>query len=116
MLSHAMFVNSSLDSNYPYVNLSLGMDLSSQESDQRWIIRPGKSDSSKKSYVSIESYNKPGLYITAVNKLLKLSQNFNGTMTDTQTFKTVKDLMEKVFRLRAYPLLECILPMHPEKY
>ena len=91
-LSHAMFVNSSLDSNYPYVNLSLGMDLSSQESDQRWIIRPGKSDSSKKSYVSIESYNKPGLYITAVNKLLKLSQNFNGTMTDTQTFKTVKGL------------------------
>ena len=35
MLSHAMFVNSSLDSNYPYVNLPLGMDLSSQESDQR---------------------------------------------------------------------------------
>ena len=68
------------------------MDLSSQESDQRWIIRPGKSDSSKKSYVSIESYNKPGLYITAVNKLLKLSQNFNGTMTDAQTFKTVKGL------------------------
>ena len=108
MLSHAMFVNSSLDSNYPYVNLPLGMNLSSQESDQRWIIRPGKSDSSKKSYVSIytisyvlcvdksyvsiESYNKPGLYITAVNKLLKLSQNFNGTMTDAQTFKTVKGL------------------------
>ena len=45
-----------------------------------------------KSYVSIESYNKPGLYITAVNKLLKLSQNFNGTMTDAQTFKTVKGL------------------------
>lgn len=54
--------------------------------------KTGKVGFVKKIICTIESINKPGLYITAVNKLLKLSQNFNGTMTDTQTFKTVKGL------------------------
>ena len=43
-------------------------------------------------YVSIVSNNKPGLYITGLNKLVKLSQNANGNLIDAQTFKTVKGL------------------------
>lgn len=92
VLSHKAFQNSSNDGAYPYINLALGMDLSEEEEDGMWVIRAGKADPSKESYVSIESYNKPGLYITAVNKLAKLSQNANRNLTKAQTFKTVKGL------------------------
>ncbi len=92
LLSHKAFQNSSSDSSYPYMNKELGISLSEEEEDCMWVLKPGKADSSKGSYVSIESYNKPGLYVTAVNKLVKLSQNYNGNFEKQQTFITVEGL------------------------
>lgn len=92
VLSHKAFTNSGKDSDYPYMNLAVGMNLSDDEEDGRWVIKPGKADVGKASYVSIESYNKPGLYLTAINKLVKLSQNANGNLAEAQTFKTVEGL------------------------
>lgn len=91
-LSHEAFDNSSDDGKYPYINLAVGTGASDAEEDAMWVIVPGKSEPDNENYVSIVSYNKPGLYITGINKLVKLSQNANGNLTDEQTFKTVKGL------------------------
>ena len=91
-LSHKSFENSSNDKDYPYLSLEIGMGLSDKEDDCKWVIRQGKADQENEAYVSIESYNKPGLYITGINKLVKLSQNANGGLNEAQTFQTVKGL------------------------
>jgi len=53
----------------------------------------GKADAGKAAYVSIQSENKPGLYITAQNSSkVMLSQDTDG-LADTsakQTFRSVK--------------------------
>lgn len=92
VISHKTFQNSVKDGDYPYLSLSVGPDVSENEEDGLWVLVPGKSDIENENYVSIESYNKPGLYITALNKLVKLSQNANGKLAEAQTFKTVKGL------------------------
>ena len=70
----------------------MGPELSKEEADGLWVLVPGKTDTKNENYVSIVSYNKPGLYITGLNKLVKLSQNAHGNLIDAQTFKTVKGL------------------------
>lgn len=91
-ISHKAFDNSSLDKDYPYANLMVGSGCSEAYEDTLWVIKPGKADTSKEEYVSIESYNKPGLYITELNNLVKLSQNYKKQWTKNQTFRTVKGL------------------------
>lgn len=91
-ISHKAFENSINDGSYPYLSLDLGIGESENPDDSMWVIVPGKADESNLAYVSIESYNKPGLYITAVNKLVKLSQNASGKLGVSQTFRTVKGL------------------------
>ena len=64
----------------------------------------GKADAGKAAYVSIQSENKPGLYITAQNSSkVMLSQDTDG-LADTsakQTFRSVKGLDdERVFHLK----------------
>jgi hypothetical protein len=96
VLSHKTFRNSATDSSYPYANVSVGTKFTNpKEEDSLWEIVPGKADPAKESYVSIEAYNKPGLYLT-VNKdnSIGLTQDSFGLsfMSDQQTFKTVKGL------------------------
>ncbi len=91
-LVHEEFENSSSDSAYPYSGVKLGSGLSTKKEDALWEIIPGKLDEKNESYVSIESYNKPGLYITAVGKLANLSQDATGKTEKTQTFRTVEGL------------------------
>lgn len=92
-LEHAWFNNGPTDDLYPYVNVQLGSDLAkTTENDALWEIVPGKADGEKTSYVSIESYNKAGLYITATESGAVLSQDYDGKMAQAQTFKTVEGL------------------------
>lgn len=92
-LAHAKFFNSAADDAYPYTNVALGSNLTGiAEEDTYWEIVQGKADKSNVYYVSIESYNKPGLYITATEGAVGLSQDATGTMADAQTFKTVEGL------------------------
>ncbi len=92
IISHKAFHNSSDDGAYPYLSLDVGPELSKEEADGLWVLVPGKTDTKNENYVSIVSYNKPGLYITGLNKFVKLSQNAHGNLIDAQTFKTVKGL------------------------
>lgn len=63
-ISHKSFVNTLLDADYPITGKALQVDFYKDGEESSWEINPGKS-SKKDEYVSIESNNKPGLYITA---------------------------------------------------
>lgn len=93
LLGHNSFTNSSSDSAYPYLNVLTGIKLANTTDDDcAWEILPGKSDPSNEYYVSIEAYNKPGLYLTVNNGNVRLAQDSTGNMAQKQTFKTVTGL------------------------
>lgn len=93
VLEHTWFNNSMADDQYPYQNIALGSDLKkTDERDGYWEIVPGKAKDADEYCVSIESYNKAGLYITTNATTAVLSQDSSGTFGDIQTFKTVTGL------------------------
>lgn len=107
-LSHATWVNTLSDGDYP-INLKVGSGLGENSDDAEWLIMDGKADQDKTAYVSIQSENKPGLYITASSSSkVMLSQDTDGS-ADTakkQTFRTVKGLDDAngvSFESVAYP-------------
>ncbi len=93
VLAHMKFNNSSVDDTYPYKDMQLGSNLKGiSEEDTLWEIVPGKADEENVNYVSLESYNKPGLYITASEGAVGLTQDYNGKLAQAQTFQTVEGL------------------------
>lgn len=93
VLAHAHYNNSSDDKDYPYKNVGLGSNLKNQETfDTYWEIVPGKYDATEESYVSIESYNKAGLYISYGATMAYMGQDHDGKQALQQTFKTVMGL------------------------
>jgi len=93
VLAHMKFNNSSIDNTYPYKDIQLGSNLKGiAEEDTLWEIVPGKVDEENVNYVSLESYNKPGLYITCSEGTVGLTQDYNGKQAEAQTFKTVEGL------------------------
>ena len=99
ILGHEAFVNSTADADYPYKDKKIQLMSKEEKSkDCEWVIRPGKADFNDESYVSIESENKAGLYITVFNdggvglcQDTKASESFAAS----QTFKTVAGLSDK---------------------
>lgn len=93
-ISHENFTNSSADSDYPYKDISVSTASTDNEKDSEWVIRPGKADSSEDTYVSIESENKPGLYMTVSDGNIVLSQDTKADESTAakQTFRTVSAL------------------------
>lgn len=94
VLAHPKFKNSTADAAYPYSKVELGSDLKLMEdADTYWEIVPGKADEANENYVSIESYNKAGLYITANSEsTIVLAQDADAKQAEAQTFKTVSGL------------------------
>ena len=94
VFAHARFNNASTDTSYPYDDVQLGSNLkNSKPEDAYWEIVPGQADKANENYVSIESYNKAGLYVTADSEsTVVLAQNHDGKMQDAQTFITVQGL------------------------
>lgn len=104
MLSHENFINSSGDGEYPYTTVGVGTYFQPKDEDRNWAIIAGKSDPSKDSYVSIQSENKPGLYLTVNdNNTVSLAQDYkykaqndqiisDADTAKAQTFRTVKGL------------------------
>lgn len=93
VLTHQWFANSPSDDLYPYLNMTLGSNLEkTNEADTYWQILPGKADEENAYYVSLESENKPGLYVTCSEGAVALSQDSAGIYADIQTFKTVTGL------------------------
>jgi len=92
-LTHIKYENSSSDGSYPYLGVKLGSDFkNATEADSLWQITPGKADKNNENYVSIESYNKPGMYVTAAGKDCNLSQDSTGSASKSQTFITIEGL------------------------
>ncbi len=95
--AHANFRNSAADNDYPYTSVAVGLFDDAPELDSLWVIRPGKADKSNSAYVSIESENKPGLFITAnADDTVTLAQEAKITeeIEAQQTFHTVSGLAD----------------------
>lgn len=95
VLAHENFLNSFDDADYPYENVYVGAMGYSDVKDAQWVLTDGKSDKTKTAYVSIQSENKSGLYLTVNdNGKVTLNQDSTGTdeMAKRQTFRSVKAL------------------------
>lgn len=96
-LSHKKFTNSSSDIAYPYSKVKVGAGLSSAAADRKWVLTAGKADPSKGSYVSIQSENKPGLYLTVNStKSATLAQDADASAATAkkQTFRSIQGLSD----------------------
>ncbi len=96
-LSHKKFTNSSSDIAYPYAKVKVGAGLSSAAADRKWVLTAGKADPSKGSYVSIQSENKPGLYLTVNSaRSVTLAQDADAAAMTAkkQTFRSVQGLSD----------------------
>lgn len=94
-LSHETFTNSSEDASYPYKSVAIGEGKGTGAADALWVIRQGKADKANEAYVSIESENKPGLYINVDDDgNVTLAQDTTGMAKTArrQTFHTVAGL------------------------
>ena len=95
-VAHVKFDNTNNDSEYPMVNTNARDMLVSdkaEEADALWELEKGKADPDNDAYVSIQSYNKPGLYITAedtANVTLAQQWDDNATGEAKVTFRTLE--------------------------
>lgn len=95
LLAHEFYENSSNPANYPYKDVTVGVGIGKLETDSQWLLMAGKADKNEDTYVSIQSENKPGLYLTVNSKSsVTLAQDTDAS-DDTakrQTFRTVQGL------------------------
>lgn len=107
-ITHENFLTTRPESDYPYTPgkktaKKVGMTATTNEGDSKWEIVPGKADPANASYVSIEAWNRPGLYLQVSETDVVLAQHAtdgNTLSTDTSvgtamTFKTVSGLNGK---------------------
>lgn len=93
-LSHVTYVNSNADAVYPYKDIKVGVN-KGKESEAHWVIVDGKADRSNDAYISIQSEDKQGLYLTAgEDGNVRLAQDADASEETAfaQTFRTVKAL------------------------
>lgn len=99
-LAHKAFENTQSDSQYPMTGKAVECNFYNDGDESEWEIVPAMHSDYKNqdAYVSIESNNKPGMYLASSgsksNMKLVLSQNVNGTNAEAlaMTFHTVKGL------------------------
>lgn len=104
-ITHENFLTTRYETDYPYTpgknnTKKIGMKATENEGDSKWEIVAGKADPTNDSYVSIESWNRPGLYLRVSGTDVVLAQHAtdgNTLSTDTSvgeamTFKTVAGL------------------------
>lgn len=91
---HEDFVNPSGDADYP-LKKQIYAEATTGEGgilNSCWQIMPGKADTENENYVSIQSLNKPGLYICTEGTSVILTQQatLDTSLAKRMTFKTVK--------------------------
>jgi len=105
-VAHDNFTNPSTDSSYPIV-ADVGYSSAAKVEDATWEIVPGKADKEDDAYVSIESYNKPGLYLTARGDGIVLTQDTDASAgtANAMTFRTLEGFAGDgvTFESVAYP-------------
>lgn len=93
-LGHNSFRNSSADSSYP-LKSTVTVSASENGYNTAWELMQPKSvpaGENADNYVSIQSVNKPGLYIASTGSGVTLTQDADGKQGEVMTFKTVKGL------------------------
>lgn len=96
-IAHEHFRNSNVEADYPYTNVAVGAIENDNEADSEWVMTKTYYSEKKDDYVSIQSENKPGLFLTANDdNTVVLAQNAELTTIDQvakkQTFKKVDGL------------------------
>ncbi len=95
-IAHVPFENTQDDSQYPMSGKAVECSFYSDGEENEWEIVPAmhKDYRDQGAYVSIESNNKPGMYLADSGRKLVLSQNIGGTDSESlsMTFHTVKGL------------------------
>lgn len=97
LLGHENFTNSVSDAKYPYKKIKVGAGRGKTTTDRQWVFVAGKADKNKGAYVSVQSENKAGLYLTAnADKTVTLAQDTEGTsaMAAKQTFISIEGLAD----------------------
>ncbi len=115
-VAHESFSNTLQDSFYPIMNIGVKADGAAERADMLWEIEKGKADKNNEAYVTVESYNKPGLYLMATashNVVLAHDHNGNAAATvdgkttesDAMTFRTLEGAGGEgvIFESVAYP-------------
>ncbi|MGN1115253.1 MAG: family 43 glycosylhydrolase, partial [Candidatus Ornithomonoglobus sp.] len=93
-VGHSAFTNPLSDASYP-ITAALTVASSENGYNTAWELMQPKSvpaGESADNYVSIQSVNKPGLYIASTGAGVTLTQDADGLQGDKMTFKTVKGL------------------------
>ncbi|MGN0182093.1 MAG: family 43 glycosylhydrolase [Candidatus Ornithomonoglobus sp.] len=93
-VGHSAFTNSLSDASYP-ITAALTVANSENGYNTAWELMQPKSvpaGENADNYVSIQSVNKPGLYIASTGTGVTLTQDTDGLQGDKMTFKTVKGL------------------------
>lgn len=94
-LYHENFMNSGNDTEYPYQDVAVLAGTAKTDRDAEWVLTKGKADAAKDSYVSVQSENKPGLYLTAGESGTAVLAQDADASEDTakqQTFHTIEGL------------------------
>ncbi len=116
LIKHETYKNSTDDSAYPYKKVTVGTSKFSVTDDSMWEIEAGKADTDKDAYVSIESYNKPGLWLQVDEDMsVSMGQDYQKASSDgytadskRMTFRTLEGFDKSVkngttFESVAYP-------------
>ncbi len=93
-VGHNEFTNSLADNAYP-ISAALTATAAENGYNTAWEIMPAKAapdGENADNYVSLQSVNKPGLYIASNGNGVTLTQDTYGTSGSIMTFKTVKGL------------------------
>lgn len=97
-LEHEGFVNSTADADYPMKNVKVGSGIGDLPTDRLWVLMKGKADPENEAYVSIQSENKSGLYLTAKEDgsvVLAQDTNASEECAMTQTFRSLTGLADE---------------------
>ncbi len=93
LIAHESFTNSLSDGDYPIeAEVTVSNDVTAYDYDAQWEIVAGKADTENENYVSIQSRNKPGLYLKVSGTDIILAQDYDGDQASKMTFKTVVGL------------------------
>ncbi len=96
-LFHENFMNSGNDQEYPYKDIAVLTGTPETDRDAEWVLIKGKADPGKDAFVSIQSENKPGLYLTAgEDGTVTLAQDADASEAAARrhTFRTVAGMAD----------------------
>ncbi|SKC05497.1 Alpha-L-arabinofuranosidase B (ABFB) domain-containing protein [Lachnospiraceae bacterium] len=116
LVKHRTYHNSTSDSAYPYTKVAVSTAEGAVTDDSMWEIEKGKADEDNDAYVSIESYNKPGIWLQVDDdKTVSMGQDYQKASSDgytvdskRMTFRTLNGFDKSVkngttFESVAYP-------------